>query len=47
MAVAIMLVTAPGSSLLTGSDPAVRLEMLAANWGSAAKGLAPMVVPPS
>lgn len=40
MAVATMLARAPDSRLLTGSDPEVRLEMLAAIWGSAANGLA-------
>ena len=40
MAVATMLAKAPDSRLLTGSDHAVRLEMLAAIWGSAANGLA-------
>jgi AcrR family transcriptional regulator len=40
LAVAAMLAREPGSRILAGRDKDVRLEMLAALWGSATNGLA-------
>lgn len=40
LAVATMLAREPGSRILVGRDDRVRLEMLAAVWGSATNGLA-------